>query len=83
MIQTSGKRTFCGDASDAHRPALTYLHVVGQRVDELKSRDPFVTAHHPDILRMLAVRYSNPIGRAQCQRALLAGAVDVVEPDTP
>ena len=54
--------------------------MVGQRVDELEARDPLVAADHAHVLRVLAVRHSDPIGRTQRQRALLAAAVDVVEP---
>lgn len=59
-----------------------YIDVVGKGVDKLKSGDPLVTANHPDILRMFAVRHTDAVGLTLGQGILISLAVDIVKPDT-
>lgn len=58
-----------------------HLDVVWQGVDELEAGDSLVAADHAHILAVLAVGHSDAVGRTQGQGLLLAGAVQVVEPD--
>lgn len=61
----------------------SYLHMIGQRVDEFESWDPLVAADHPHVFRVLTVRDPDAIGRTLGQSLLLPCAVDVIEPDGP
>ena len=62
---------------------MTCLYVVDQQIIKLEPRNSFVTAHHTHIFRVLAVSDAPAIGGAGCEGPLIAGAVDVVQPDGP
>lgn len=60
---------------------MTCLYVVDQGVVEFEPGDPFVTAHHAHIFRVLAVGDAPAIGGAGRKGCLFARAVDIVQPD--
>ena len=60
---------------------MTCLYVVDQRIVKLEPRNPLVTAHHTHIFCPPPVGDTPAIGGAGCEGRLLAGTVDIVQPD--
>lgn len=83
--------TECGDwvytGSEFHthnsikRKQSTYLYLIDQRIVKFEARNSFFTAHHTNILSVLAVSDAPAIGGASCQGRLFASAVDIIQPD--